>query len=143
MATDYSSTLQSFIRESTQAQAKLLRGTRVGNRPFKSAQPYQYDLESAGLMLLCDYEYDYDDGRADATITTVRLMGYDGSEYPLKPAAIRSTTWNEICELIADEIDDSNDCAAQALADPVCPDCHGKGAVTDTGVHYCNCEEQP
>ena len=115
MATNYSADFARFLRDSQKAQMDLM-GVKRG-AAFQSSQPYQYDLESAGLVLLCDYEWDYDDGQADVSITAVRLMGYDGSEYPLKPGAIRSTTWNAICELIADEINDANDAAAESLRD--------------------------
>ena len=115
MATNFSQDFARFLRDSQKAQMDLM-GVKRG-AVFQSTQPYQFDLESAGLVLLCDYEWEYDDGQADVSITAVRLMGYDGSEYPLKPGAIRSTTWNEICELIADEINDANDAAAQSLRD--------------------------
>ena len=111
MATNYS--FARFIRDTQRAQAKVL-GAQY---PFSSSQPYQYDLEAAGLMLLVDYSWDYDDGRACVQITKVTLMGYDGSEYPLKSGAIHHKTWAEIESLIADEINDANDAAAQSLRD--------------------------
>ena len=115
MATNYSADFARFLRDSQKAQMDLM-GVKRG-AAFQSSQPFQYDLEAAGLVLLVDYDYDYDDGQADVTITKVVLMGYDGSEYPLKPGAIRSTTWAEIESLIADEINDANDASAQSLRD--------------------------
>ena len=115
MATNFNADFARFLKDSQRAQAEVM-GVKRG-AAFTSTQPFEFDLESAGLFLLADYEWDYEDGQADVTITRVRLMGYDGSEYPLKSGAIHHKTWNLITDLIADEINADNDAAAESLRD--------------------------
>ena len=142
MATNYSDSLASFIREATGAQMRLIRGEAWRT----STIPYVRETEDgSGSSWEFDYRWLTESGDMPTVqVTALRLVTNSGAEYPVKLRDVCGR-WLAECEsLIADEVAEDSDATAQTLAEPpVCPDCGGRGGETDTGVQYCNCEVQP